>query len=687
MGLHLKGLMAGAGLAALTATGLFAEGALAPAQALSNDCATFSINATIGIGIGDSASSQYTLEAGEQITFNVTLPAGTTIEIIGFGASETLSASGSVTITVPNTGATSTGSFIFRVNSTDLNTQVQIDATCAGVQAGGGGNQGGGNQGNNAIDANAVANVIDSQVQGALPGGNDGSVVDDFGLNASALFFDEVLRIQAIIEGIFPSDQEIGELITESLALGRQQDELEAEAQSLEIFLAGTTPSDAPRREVEAADQNLTEAVQTRSEIFDILENPQSVGEGITSQQIADRAREANADVVAAQQRFDQASQAAEDAARAEVQLIPERARAEARLNQVNQLLEANQNRQDEINATLSVTLSGFFYAAPEGNVLDAHPFPSPLRVTQSGISGRFDFRTWQKQQAVQQFLMAHQHSRMATSDPVSRSPFFAPTPKFNAWIEGSVTFHHVEADNRDEDGYTAAVAGGVSYRFAERWEAGLVGRYAHSDREGNTAETELDVWSMGAFAQGIVGNGVLLQGIATASFGSGDTILDPAATRPTGNFDITAYQAQVKASRKFVSGRWWFEPNASVTLSHMIRDGFTASDGTVVPETDSTRFTASLGPTIGANLIAGSTIFTPYVGANLFLTAVDQPDRNTPLDSADTSVGVTGRAGLGMTFANGASLGLDGTLTFYDEDAVDVGASARLKVPFGKAR
>lgn len=307
----------------------------------------------------------------------------------------------------------------------------------------------------------------------------------------------------------------------------------------------------------------------------------------------------------------------------------------------------------------------------------------SAVGVLRNGFSHRADLADLRRAAMAERMALGFEPDDAA--HPVEALPGLLGDERFNAWLQSSATFHRVHANGRDEDGVTAAVAGGFSYLFADNLEAGLVGRYARSQRDGALAETDLDMWSLGVFAQGLVGDGVVVRAVAAASYGDGSVVLDPAVTRGRGTFDVTALQAQLSASRRFTFGQWWIEPNSSLSVTHSVREGYTASNGTVVPETRSTRLTASAGPTLGTSLaMADGGVVTPFIGGDVFLTALNQPDRNTPLASADTSVGFRLRAGTGLQLGGGADVSLNAAVSVFQRDAIDTTISARLRIPFG---
>ncbi|MEO0385272.1 MAG: autotransporter outer membrane beta-barrel domain-containing protein [Pseudomonadota bacterium] len=306
----------------------------------------------------------------------------------------------------------------------------------------------------------------------------------------------------------------------------------------------------------------------------------------------------------------------------------------------------------------------------------------SAVGVLRNDFSTRADLTDLRRHYAASRVALGFDQLGTAAAE---RLPGLLGDERLNAWIEASVTFHSVEGNGRDEDGSTVALSGGVSYLFGDAIEAGLVGRYARSQRDGAVADTDVDLWSLGAFAQTILDNGVSLQAVVAGSFGDGSVVLDPAATRAIGAFDVQAYQAQIRAARRFEQETWWIEPDASLTVTHMTRDGFVASDGTAIPETRSTRLTAALGPTVGTDVaLDGGVTLSPYLGATLFGTLVDQPDRNTPLASSDTSLGGGFRAGLQVATRGCATIGIDGSLNVFEDETFDATVSARVTIPFG---
>ncbi len=336
--------------------------------------------------------------------------------------------------------------------------------------------------------------------------------------------------------------------------------------------------------------------------------------------------------------------------------------------------------RDDAIDRRDALARSGNSFAPVSSGATEP---TSAVGVLRNGFTQRVDLADVRR--AVVARRVAHGFFDVDAPPTAQDLPGFLSDERFNAWLQASVTFHSVDGNGRDEDGSTVALAGGVSYLFGNAIEAGLVGRYARSQRDGTVADTDVDLWSLGAFAQTILDNGVSLQAVVAGSFGDGSVVLDPAATRAIGAFDVRAYQAQIRAAKRFEQETWWIEPDASLTVTHMTRDGFAASDGTAIPETRSTRLTAALGPTVGTDVaLDGGVTLSPYLGVTLFGTLVDQPDRNTPLASSDTSLGGGIRAGLQVATQAGATVGVDGSVNAFEDEAFDVTVSARVTIPFG---
>lgn len=259
--------------------------------------------------------------------------------------------------------------------------------------------------------------------------------------------------------------------------------------------------------------------------------------------------------------------------------------------------------------------------------------------------------------------------------------------PRFNMWLKGSVTFH-VDATGQAQHGTTAAVAAGASFRFLPWLSAGAAVRYAHSNRFGPTGSSSADAWSAAAFAQAKLPGELVLSALASYS---GVSARATFASGATGTAFGRSLAGQAKLSRSFDLGTWTVTPSLGLAVVNVQRDTFTASDGTQVAASNSTRTTLTFGPSFGPKrgyaLRDGKVIVTPSFGVGLFAN-LGRFDPFIGAGGATVSTdtfGASANTGLAFAFAGGASASLSAAYSGIGATSQSVSLSANLRVPIGR--
>ncbi len=728
------------------------------AHAISASCTalkgqTFSFT---GDGVFDetlNGGAIYTLEAGEKITFHVTVPAGSVVRISFAGESVTLFAeptarSVTVTITVPNTGPTSSGVISFQgVISVPGGGVATVSAgiDCTGTATPDPDPE---PDPEPEPDGNAAqkAGVVDNAMRGVVPGANllGDFGVPDFGFNGLGIpnipcglliaSLNEDLR-RALAE-IAALDGNLRDVLTDRddrnrmTRLGRLMKENVAElAPCLERFGGANAVGAALGGSGDncSAEHGTVLLAQMRLAL--------DMGDHVIAlaalQNAAARAADASRKFIIASGAFDDAERAATASARARTErrrLLNRLTRQDpldrALLNQLRADGESErgfeavaaafavvQDTQARVNVSQSLLNqaeaalaacqaqngSGFFPVA--NNMTPAGAAAERLATAHApaqmpGIPGALGYQPGMPvTMAASANRFAFAYDLASTRQSLKRAYGAADTPdgllgdpRFNMWVNGSVTFH-IDPTGLGQRGTTAAVAAGASYRLMPWLNAGVAARYAHSNRFGATGNATASAWSVAAFAQARIANQLLLETIlaysgvsANASFASG----------ATGTAFGRSLAGQAKLSRSFALGGWNITPALGISVVNVQRDAFTASDGTAVAGSNSTQTTLTFGPSFGPKqgfvLGDGRVTVTPSFGVGLFanLGRFDPFIGTGGATISSDTFGASASTGLAFAFTGGASAAINAAYVGIGGTSQSVTVSANLRVPIG---
>ena len=650
---------------------------VAPAHAISASCTalkgmTFSYTGgtpvTNPFDMNLNGGAIYTLNAGEKITFNVTVPAGSIVTISFAGESVTVDNTGggtplsqSVTITVPNTGPTASGTIRFQGHVFGTNTiSATIDCTDVVAAAPAGGQ-----------NAQQKAGVVDNAIRGAVPGANllDDFGVPDFGFNPLGIpnvpcglliasLNEDMRRVLAEFGGGFETVRanlaertrmvqlardmqrtvsELADCLTRfgggdaaiGAALGGGSNNCAVEqaavlrarmglARDMADHLIAVTrlESAAARAEdansrARAALDRLTDARAARLAAAR-AELVQLIAEGILPPSSPDDTRTDN--VLPPGNRFDRAANRAflelqaareeqKEAAAAVARAEAELERTQARVNFSQSLLS---NAEAALDACLAQNGLGYFpgaavppaVAAAE-RVVTAHtPAPMP------GIPGALGYQPGLPvAMAASDSSFSFAYDLNTSRQRIERA-FGAPAPGDGLLADPRFNMwvkgsvtFHIDPTGLAQRGTTAAITAGASYRLLPWLNAGIAARYAHSSRFGATGNAVASAWSVAAFAQARIANQLVLETILAYS---GVTANATFASGATGTAFGRSLAGQAKLSRAFDIGTWTVTPALGLSIVNVQRDAFTASDGTAVAASNSTQTTLTFGPSFG---------------------------------------------------------------------------------------
>ena len=726
---------------------------VAPAHAISASCTalkgkTFSFT---GTGVFDetlNGGAIYTLETGEKITFHVTVPAGSVVRISFAGETVTLFAepvarSVTVTITVPNTGPTSSGVIRFQgVISVPGGGAATVSASvdCTGTATPTPSPAGNGQQ---------KAGVVDNAIRGVMPGANllGDFAVPDFGFNGlgipnipcGLLIASLGEDLQRALGEIAALDGNLRDVLSDRddrnrmVRLGRNMKEV---ASDLAACLERFGGANAVGAALGGSGDNCT--AQHGAVLLARMRLARDMGDHVIAvaalQNAAARAAAASIKFIRASGEFDEA----ERAATADQRARTERRRLLNRLTRQNPLdralldqLRADgesergfeavgaafavvQETQARVNASQALLNqaeaalaacqaqngAGFFPVA-NGTVPPAVAATERLAAAHApaqmpGIASALGYQPGlpvamaaSDNSFVFAYDLATTRLRMQRSYGAAGAPDgILGDPRFNMWVNGSVTFH-IDPTGLAQRGTTAAVAAGASYRLAPWLSAGVAARYAHSNRFGTTGNATASAWSVAAFAQARIANQLLLETILAYSSSTANATF---ASGATGTATGRSLAGQAKLSRSFALGGWSITPALGISVVNVQRDAFTASDGTAVAASNTTQTTLTFGPTFqphrGIRLGDGGVTLTPSFGLDFFANL----GRFDPITGAggatiasSDSIGVAARAGLAVAFAGGASASLNASYAGIGGTSQSISIAGNLRIPIGR--
>ncbi|WP_127523930.1 autotransporter outer membrane beta-barrel domain-containing protein [Mesorhizobium sp. Z1-4] len=725
---------------------------VAPAHAISASCTalkgmTFSYTGgtplTNPFDMNLNGGAVYTLNAGEKISFNVTVPAGSIVTISFAGESVTVdnTAGGTplnqtVTITVPNTGPTASGTIRFQGHVTGTNTlSVSIDCTDAAAAS------------SSNVNAQQKAGVVDNAIRGVVPGANllDDFGVPDFGFNPLGIpnvpcglliaSLNEDLRRAlaeiAALDGDFRTAQTGRDDHNRMIRLGRSMKEVVSDlADCLVRFgngnavgaaLGGGTSCAAEQAAVLRAQMGLARDMAdhliavTKLQIAVRLAESARFGALLADDRFGDAKRAARSadrdDAIfrIATRNFSRtnpidrafleklAAEAESDAAEAAIEpAAAEVTRTQARVNASQALL----NRAEAALAACQAQNGAGFFPVHNSTVPPAVAATARLAAAHApaqapGMPGALGYQPGlpvAMAASDNSFSFAYDLASMRLKMQRAYGAAGAPDgilgdPRFNMWVNGSVTFH-IDPTGLAQRGTTAAVAAGASYRLTPWINAGVAARYAHSNRFGTTGNATASAWSVAAFAQARIAGQLLLETIVAYS---GATANATFASGATGTAVGRSLAGQAKLSRSFALGGWTATPALGISVVNVQRDAFTASDGTVVAASNTTQTTLTFGPSFqpsrgfavgnsgatvtpsfGLDFFANLGRFDPIIGAG-----------GTTVASSD-SFGVAARAGLAVAFAGGASASVNTSYAGIGGTSQSISIAGNLRIPIG---
>jgi len=719
-----------------------------PALAISADCNALKGQSFSYTGTGPTTNpfnqtlnggATYTLDPGEILSFNVSVPAGGSLTITFGGQSVTVdNTSGTstlnqtVSITVPDSGGsvTSTIRFSGSVNGT---TTVSADIDC--------------NESTSSSASGDIGGQIDRVIQSTVPGGsNGGDLFAAFGVPAPPRNpCDELQRqVSQLLTEVLSAEGDVianGHLIdgdvdpadrAEFNRIAARAENLRAEFERLretlkkeceDVGSASNTDSGSQepvsgvddgnangggdddcdekqaaveaarqkvgqrRRELEQAKINLARKDEIAAEIGELEDAIRGFNEELAGQEVSEvelgvlrtlsaGLREERAKLADFQRRQGEFQLRHDQAIRFLGDAERELERAEAAARDCMSGSNAsNYASASSKAATPAVSAIGGFAGNAPGN---------PVRDTFAALKSF----TARDNSVSGSFDLAHARAYAAANGNAYEG--LLGDERFNAWINGGVTLHFDNEAGFGQDGSTVTVSGGVSYRIRRNVDVGLAGYFGHTDRNGATGSTKADTWSLGVFTRMRLPQDTLLSAMLAYSLVGADASFNQGGGTVTGNADATSLAGQVELSRTFRVKRWRVSPSLGASVVNIDRDAFTDSSGTPIAGSNSTRVTLLGGiEAATTRVIEGADGETILISPSFGLKAYANLGRFDPLVGAtgititDDSFGLAASAGMGVTLGKSGSLSFSSSLAGLFNNQKNLSLSARYNRPF----
>lgn len=678
---------------------------------------------------------QFAFDPGDTVTVTITVPPSTRATVFVQGVQATVDNSGNaassrtetIALVIPesSSGGGDTGPVAIQVVSSSGGGTVNVDFNCTNAPDEPGEPDEPDEPDDAAIDPRRFGGQVDNVVQSIVPGGaNGGNLFGDFGVP-----LDPFLTVEGVLRG---NERACDDELERARAAFKQAQERASRAnQNRQEAInsareAAREAADAIRARVAA--QNALDAAEKESseERNELLEAsaafPQTLEESIerdldaaTLSQMDTRLENAKRALEAARIRSGEAEAFSDMAiaSQVEIQAKERAAKAQQALAEAIKALDDEVAEAEQALADANAELdrarvnceggapSAFFPVSPTSARPAFAGFSGSLQSAVAaidGIAGRpndivnasfmvLGYASAPVQRVTGGVSLAE--ARATAEAQGGGLDGLLGDPRFNAWVNGGVTFH-LDNSSIGQDGETINVSTGVSYLIDPRVNIGLTARFGHTDRSGATGQTIADTWSLGAFTQVKLPDDFALSAMLAYSLVNIDADTIQGALTASGQTNAKSLAGQLSLSKPFEVEGWTLSPNAGVSFVNIERDAFTASDGTFVGGSNSTQVSAMAGINASTRFdierANGETIgISPSFGLSGFynLGRFDPLVGSNGEEITAEGFGLVANAGLAMQFAGGASLGLNSSLSGLTSERKNLSVSARFNLPF----
>jgi len=246
----------------------------------------------------------------------------------------------------------------------------------------------------------------------------------------------------------------------------------------------------------------------------------------------------------------------------------------------------------------------------PDGTIATINPDGTPVQVNHLGGPGT----------VIEQFAFNRSDGFQSTQTGASAG---GVDGKLAIWINGGYSTFDEDQTAIDSDGDTWSIAVGGDWQFSDRFIGGvsLAGSLSNVNTTFNDGDIETTGYTISPYFVTILGKNknFLLDG----AFGY--TVNDNDAKRSfgaiTSNYDSSSWFVSSNLTYIFSTGNFRVSPKVGVLWLDNTTDGYTESNGTVVPESGSKLGRASAGARLDYTKYAKFTPFISFTGEYDFET------------------------------------------------------------------
>ncbi len=297
--------------------------------------------------------------------------------------------------------------------------------------------------------------------------------------------------------------------------------------------------------------------------------------------------------------------------------------------------------------------------------------------VVQRMVARSFGFGPRTVQPAgLQGMISAEEHlspSEIAIVPTADAAPA-APSPMWNAWIDGRYLYTDDTVGTSDLDGATVTALGGFDYKLTTRMTFGVLGTYERTDRQGLGVEFDSSTWGGGAYLGYVLTDNLVFSANLMGS--RLDSDIDNVI-----NFEATRLQGSAAVNGYWYRDTWRFNPSISLALS---RDWEEETNG-LFPDRTITSGVLTPAVQFGNTLrLSDTTTVEPWAGAALDWTFLSEVDTDGLGTDSETDLDLRVQAGLNFGFGSNAQLAITGEAAgLIDDDTNSYSIEANLAVQF----
>jgi hypothetical protein len=249
-----------------------------------------------------------------------------------------------------------------------------------------------------------------------------------------------------------------------------------------------------------------------------------------------------------------------------------------------------------------------------------------------------------------------------------------APSPKWNAWVDGRYLYTDDTVGTSDLDGATVTALAGIDYKLTSRATLGILGTYERTNRNGLGVEYDSATWGGGAYLGFVLTDNLVFSANVMGSRVDSDidNVVEFEASRLQGSAAVNGY---------WYSGTWRFNPSLTLAMS---RDWEEETNG-FFPDRTITSGVLTPAVQFGNTLRLSDTLTVePWAGAALDWTFLSEVKTDGFGTDGETLADLRVQAGLNFGFGSNAQLAITGEAAgLIDDDTNGYSIEANLAVQF----